>query len=311
MPYFIMMCGLPGSGKSTIALDLAKDFDARIHSSDAIRAQILGDENSQENNEKVFSILHERIKDDLQRGKNTIYDATNINHRKRKDFLLTLNQINCQKVIVVAATPYEECLRRDSLRERSVGTSVIKRMYMNFYLPWYYEGWDEIKIVYPRDMQFLSIEETIEDLKSIPHDNPHHSYSIGDHCVAAWTRIKDRKSLSLDIKEAMLLHDIGKKFTRTFKNKKGEETEVAHYYQHHFTGAYDSLFIVSNNKLSLYSYSKSDPDVYLWLLKRAIYIQWHMTPYLWGKKEQKYRQLWGEHLYKTIMVLHRADRQAH
>lgn len=44
MPMFYMMVGLPGSGKSFTAESIP---NAVVHSSDAIRAEVLGDENDQ------------------------------------------------------------------------------------------------------------------------------------------------------------------------------------------------------------------------------------------------------------------------
>lgn len=41
-PELIVMCGLSGSGKSTIAKELAVKYDAAIVSSDAIREEICG-----------------------------------------------------------------------------------------------------------------------------------------------------------------------------------------------------------------------------------------------------------------------------
>lgn len=64
-PYFVMMVGLPGSGKSTYAKELADEMRAVICSSDAIREELRGDENSQDKNEEVFKILHSRIKECL------------------------------------------------------------------------------------------------------------------------------------------------------------------------------------------------------------------------------------------------------
>ena len=81
-PIFIMMLGLPGSGKSTHAKELAERINAVIHSSDALREELTGDINNQNNNELVFQTLHKRIKEDLINGKNCIYDACQV---KRKD----------------------------------------------------------------------------------------------------------------------------------------------------------------------------------------------------------------------------------
>ena len=48
-PTFTMMVGLVGSGKSTYAKQLAEETNAIICSSDAIRKELCGDENSQDN----------------------------------------------------------------------------------------------------------------------------------------------------------------------------------------------------------------------------------------------------------------------
>ena len=88
-PLFFMMVGLPYSGKSERAKQLSREHNAVIHSSDDIRAEILGDVQDQANNAKVFEVLHERVKRDLLAGKNVIYDATNINHKRRKASLMS------------------------------------------------------------------------------------------------------------------------------------------------------------------------------------------------------------------------------
>lgn len=57
MPTFYMMCGLPGSGKSTQAKKMAEKLNASIFSSDAIRKEKYGDEAIQGNPNKIFSEL--------------------------------------------------------------------------------------------------------------------------------------------------------------------------------------------------------------------------------------------------------------
>lgn len=66
-PTFVMMVGLPGSGKSTYAKELSNDVDAIICSSDTIRKELCGDINSQDKNEEVFKVLHNRIKENLKK----------------------------------------------------------------------------------------------------------------------------------------------------------------------------------------------------------------------------------------------------
>lgn len=75
-PLFIMMIGLPYSGKFEHAKRLQQKHNAVIHASDEIREELLGDVQDQNNNAKVFEVLHSRVKADLLAGKNVIYDAT-------------------------------------------------------------------------------------------------------------------------------------------------------------------------------------------------------------------------------------------
>lgn len=143
MPLLIMMCGLPGSGKSRYAesIYVATPTIAKpvIHSSDKLRAELFGDEATQKSNNKLFAELHRRIKNDLINGKDVIYDATNIKKKKRIHFLKELHTIRCFPVCVVMATEYKACLFNNSKRKRVVPDDVIKRMQCNWTPPHYNE----------------------------------------------------------------------------------------------------------------------------------------------------------------------------
>ena len=43
IPIFTMLVGLPASGKSTYAQELAKEYNSTVFSSDALRAELWGD----------------------------------------------------------------------------------------------------------------------------------------------------------------------------------------------------------------------------------------------------------------------------
>ena len=60
MAKFIMLIGLPGSGKSYIAEKTkAKMKSVLVVSSDEIRKELFGDENDQQNPEKVFETMRD------------------------------------------------------------------------------------------------------------------------------------------------------------------------------------------------------------------------------------------------------------
>lgn len=308
MVKFIMMCGLPASGKSTYAQKLAKEQNANIHSSDEIRKELSGDINNQDINKLVFKTLHNRVKEDLRNGKNCIYDATNISYKRRMAFLQELNKIPCEKICVLVAATYKDCLDRNAQRERNVPEEVIKRMYMNFNTPYYYEGWDDIVIKYTSD-KYTSFGNAISPItwvnlmKNYNQYNPHHHLTLGEHCEKTDRYVQERcpSNAPHDIvmRTAAALHDCGKPFCQVFHDSKGISTEIAHYYNHQFAGAYGSLF---------FNYAP-----YVSALEVSIRIMWHMQLYFIKEEKtlNKYKRLWGDELYNDLLLLHEADKAAH
>ena len=202
------------------------------------------------------------------------------------------------------ATPYEVCIERSQKRDRKVPEHVIKRMYMKFDPPWYYEGWDDIQIEYTPSSEgsFGWVRDWIESVRDYNQDNIHHALTLGEHC---WQAVKYLDKCTIDsscpteLRCATMIHDCGKPFCKTFENTKRKVTEQAHYYNHEHTGSYDSLFY----EMSCYN------------LRVAVLIRWHMQPYFWEKDnnekiQNKYRKLWGEDLYNDLLILHQADKEA-
>lgn len=311
MSNFIMVIGLPASGKSTITKALAEKYKAIIHSSDAIRYELFGSEDVQDKNNLVFRTLHNRVKQDLINNKNVIYDATNISYKKRKSFLTHLNQvdnINCQKICYLIATPYEKCLEQNRQRDRVVPEHVIRKMYKSIYIPQFYEGWDNIEIFWNTEGYYLDTNELFNGengLNKIEQDNPHHTLTIGKHCLKCF-QLCEQKLDELGLEDfelnmASLYHDIGKRFTKSFRNSKREFTEIAHYYNHEFVSAYDSLFI-------FYQQGFENKEI----LKIANYIQWHMQPFFIKSESAKNRfvNLVGQEFYDRLLILHEADENA-
>lgn len=315
-PTLIYLVGLPASGKSNKALELASAMNAVIHSSDSIREE-LGNINSQDNNELVFKILHGRIFSDLYEGKNVIYDATNVKSKTRVSFLKQLQhkKISCKKICVVMATPYEDCIVNNRSRDRCISDEVITRMYKNFEMPSTFEGFDDVEICYSRDnYPEYVMSDVLYSLLSVSHDNPHHTYSIGEHCfecqkqmamkLAGMKDCEFSRNMALSI--ASQIHDIGKGIVKEFKNSKGETTETAHYYQHHCVGAYNSMFYLNNIGL--------DKDLFIRII---LLVNHHMKPFDWehsdnpDKAIRKFKTLYGEEFYDDIMLLHECDLKAH
>jgi len=118
-------------------------------------------------------------------------------------------------------------------------------MYKSINIPMLYEGWDSINIIWNTDGYDFDTNVLFNGengLNKIDQENPHHTLTIGKHCLKTF-QICEELIDDFELNMAAMYHDIGKKFCKAFKNSKGEDTETAHYYNHNNVSAYDSLFI--------------------------------------------------------------------
>lgn len=310
-PKIMMMVGLPGSGKSTFAQNIITDTGKPIiHSSDALREELTGDVNNQDNNVDLFNELHKRIKDDLRNGKDVVYDAINISKKRRTAFLNELKNIDCIKICVLVMTPFDKCIEFNANRERVVPEDVLHKMIRNWCPPSTNEGFDSIIVKYNVDKDdtgIWSIKTLFEGdcgIDNFNQENSHHSLTLGQHCRKAADYILEHDENNLVLQAAALLHDVGKIMTKSNINGKGEIDGDFHYYQHHCVGAYEAMFYAKE----LYF---SEEDV----LYISNLIYYHMHPYLsWNQSksvERRNRIQIGEKMFDDIMLLHEADVAAH
>ena len=313
------MVGLPGSGKSTYAKTLTLDGKPYIiHSSDKLREELYGDAAIQGDNNKLFAELHKRIKEDLRRGENVVYDATNIKKKNRIAFLRELEDIPCHKDCIVMATEYKACVYNNEHRERKVPPEVIRRMFLNYQPPHESEGFREIIYVFtyltsdnrlvenpPNDDYTLS--KFFKIANNFNQENSHHTFSLGKHCAETGKYIQNKRTNDFWLLMAALLHDVGKLDTKTKFNSRGVEDGEYHYYNHNCAGSYSSMFYF-NNIETVWNKPCPMSDV-------TNYIYYHMHPYLaWKQSErakERDKKLLGDKMFNDIMLLHEADLAAH
>lgn len=147
----MIMCGAPGSGKSTwVEKYSASSPDyIKVVSRDQIRFSMLKDgEDYFAHENDVYSKFIEEIKDGLENCDITIADATHLDITSRTRLLRNLGtSLKDIKVIaVVIKTSLQTCLIQNGMREgRSlVPESQVRRMYYQFTIPTLDEGFDEI-----------------------------------------------------------------------------------------------------------------------------------------------------------------------
>ncbi len=125
----IMMVGVPGSGKTTVA---KKVVDKGFHylNADQIRAELYGSEGEQGDKEQVFGIFFERLEEAMKQGLSIIIDNTNLNPRQREPILERAKRYGYIDVqLWFLDVPLPHCLSRNQNRERIVPDDIVTNMY--------------------------------------------------------------------------------------------------------------------------------------------------------------------------------------
>lgn len=335
---FLMLIGLPASGKSTFAKELiegengAQRDDIKYLSSDKIREELYGDESVQTDPSKVFELMRTRTLDALKEGKHVIYDATNIGRKKRKGLLQQLPK-GVHKTAVYMATGYRTCIDMNTHRERTVPKIAIDNMYKSLQIPIYSEGWDNIVFNYPEGLIEDALPKQFVDavragvllnregynlmdflasyfreffaIHDFPQDSKYHSFSTSRHTYYVYKHVLDNyKTEDETEKELMLwtalLHDIGKPFCKSFANRKGEEVRYANFIGHEYVGSQLAVHLLKQMGFD---------DGFIHTV--VTLIQFHMYLLNQDANKEKLKRYVGEDLFKKLEFLREADTLAH
>src|SRR5258706_1319371 len=295
------LVGIPASGKSTFAKEILKDNNYVLVSSDSYREKIYGSEEIQGNKNELFEIINKDIIQYLMDGKSVIFDATNIDLKKRMELIKKINSKVSDIYITaqVVATQYKICLENNRKRTRFVPEFVIKRMYENFTFPQNFEGIHNVFIRYDYDKYDYRQEWLEELMDDFNQDNPHHSSTLGQHTLKVFENILTVAPDNHRLQLAAKFHDIGKLYTKTYKDSKGNQQDFASYYNHEQVSTYESMFYLKEKNIQNF-----DMFYILGL------IQFHMR--LYGinsdKSRDKLINLIGRQMYEDLILLNDADK---
>jgi len=130
MAELLILIGLPGSGKSTLAAQWALLWGWDLVSTDAIRAELYGDAAIQGDWNQVFGLVQRRLQQVvLDDNLGAIFDATNVQRRSRRRFILSARSWGYQRISALwLDVPLAECLARNEKRDRQVPPAIIQRM---------------------------------------------------------------------------------------------------------------------------------------------------------------------------------------
>lgn len=134
MPILYLLCGAPGSGKTTQSNQMAEQYNAELVSFDERHCLRQTD---------MIPPIVEALTD----GKNVIADSVFTHANQRTTILDAVKDIPCRKILVYMDTPLDECLRRNANRKCRLPDFVVESFYQSFEKPSLSEGWDEIIVI--------------------------------------------------------------------------------------------------------------------------------------------------------------------
>ena len=119
-PSLVILCGLPGTGKSHFARELAHRAPFVWLSSDRTRKLLVDIPSySRREHRRVFSAMHVLTKGYLRDGYSVVFDATNLNENVRRPLYESADEAGVEPLIIRFTAPSE--LVRSRLSDRAEG----------------------------------------------------------------------------------------------------------------------------------------------------------------------------------------------
>ena len=131
MTKFILLIGLPGSGKSTFAKQLLAECPQMLLiSTDAIRGQLFGSQAFQGSWLLIWREIERQFQQAISTENIALFDATNAQRRNRREVIALARGLGFTQITAIwVDTPVWLCLARNKRRSRQVPEEIILRMH--------------------------------------------------------------------------------------------------------------------------------------------------------------------------------------
>ncbi len=120
-PVFVIVSGLPGTGKSHFSRKLAEQLPSVILESDILRKRLYPSPTySAQESHRLFDACHRLIEELLDSGITVILDATNLVEQHREHLYHISQRLKAKLIIVRVEAPREIALQRLQGRSRGI-----------------------------------------------------------------------------------------------------------------------------------------------------------------------------------------------
>jgi predicted kinase len=151
-----LMCGVPGSGKSTFAKQMAQGNPVTVLTPDDFRFELTGKWFHPPAEDTVWSIVKTTVRVLLRTQQSVIIDATTLTKHRRAEWVHIAKDCNVSCKVWALITPAELCIEHNAKRDRTVPEVVLERQMAQYTVPALDEGFQVIHIV--------TIEDTFKEV---------------------------------------------------------------------------------------------------------------------------------------------------
>jgi len=125
MANFYLVCGFYGSGKTTLAKELAKKNDILLVDVDEFYEKINGSECIRKNSFDVWMMIYNELHKIELEAKDVIFTTSSLQERQRQEFVEWFSTFDFHLIWVMA--PLNVCLENNNKRKRQVPMEKIER----------------------------------------------------------------------------------------------------------------------------------------------------------------------------------------
>ena len=153
----ILVCGLPGSGKSFFAKhNFSESGRKRINRAEIRKlmfemtnfGKVWHESDFNENDEALTKHVERKIIEHLLHyGDKLLIDNTSVTRHSRKNYIDISKSYNKKISVIFINTPVQKCLERNRLREDKKPENLISQLFSQIELPDRKEGFEKVAII--------------------------------------------------------------------------------------------------------------------------------------------------------------------
>ena len=169
-PRFIILVGLPGSGKTTWRkTKVAQGYKGVVINPDDIRKTVFGVYFDPKKEHDVWEYIYREVRRALLKGESICFDATNVRKKRRQALIRLGHEYDAYVEAIYFKVPSEVALKRNVKRtaDKRVPLGIMIRMIKNFQPPELSEGFDRVKVI-EKAMMGRKVESATEFTQESP-----------------------------------------------------------------------------------------------------------------------------------------------